>query len=270
MPEHQQQRARAARRGRRCSESVPPSDCGWPVRLWMMLTDQQRPEQRCRRSSTRRRKRLAPVPEPAPGDDVLARAARGRRRRGSASGISLWARTSTRPRKAMTPTNVHEQRRAQAPAVGLVEDREEGRAGEDRDERRGARQPPPLMQKRELLLVARPLVVGVCGCVRHAPVCSQQGTDEMPWERELNAPARNRSPISGIVTAIWRRDPWAMMAEVTRIACSACGYELWSSWTHELDACTRCGAVALDTTTRHVPDTQPAIRRAASPVGTDA
>ncbi len=67
-----------------------------------------------------------------------------------------------------------------------------------------------------------------------------------------------------------RRDPCSMMAEVTRIACSACGYELWSSWTHELDACSRCGAETLDTTTRHVPDKEPATRRTAAPVGTDA
>jgi len=45
-----------------------------------------------------------------------------------------------------------------------------------------------------------------------------------------------------------------MMAEVTRIACSDCGYELWSSWTHELEHCSRCGCLQLETTTRHVPD----------------
>jgi hypothetical protein len=61
-----------------------------------------------------------------------------------------------------------------------------------------------------------------------------------------------------------------MMSEVTRIACSACGYELWSSWTHQLDACSRCGADALETTTRHVPDQEPVSRRHGAPVATDA
>jgi ribosomal protein S27AE len=54
-----------------------------------------------------------------------------------------------------------------------------------------------------------------------------------------------------------------MMAEVTRIACSECGYELWSSWTHELGTCSRCGGKQLDTTTRHVPDKEPPPPRAA-------
>jgi ribosomal protein S27AE len=61
-----------------------------------------------------------------------------------------------------------------------------------------------------------------------------------------------------------------MMAEVTRIACGACGYELWSSWTHELDACSRCGADVLETSTRHVPETAPAPRRQGAPVASDA
>ena len=70
--------------------------------------------------------------------------------------MSLWARTSTKPRKAMTSDEGAQEGPQQRPVVGPVEPREGRRAGQDGDEGRGAAEPAPLARQSGLLRHATP------------------------------------------------------------------------------------------------------------------
>ena len=79
--------------------------------------------------------------------------------------MSLCARTSTKPRKAMTSAEGAQKGPRQRPVVALVEPREGRRTGQDGDERRSAAQPAPLARQSGLLSHAprperRPLPTG--------------------------------------------------------------------------------------------------------------
>ena len=121
----------AERRSRRASE--PPTTS----------TSQNSRRNFVRQYQTRRRATMSSSTSSWPAPYRLAR------------GMSLWARTSTKPRKAMTSDEGAQERPEQRPVVAAVEPREGRRARQHGDEGRGAAQPAPLAGQSGLLATRR-------------------------------------------------------------------------------------------------------------------
>ena len=138
---------------------------------------------------------LAPVPGAAPADRRPPRRARPRRRRSSGVGISLWARTSTAPRKTTISAKAASSDQYQGQPNAADQRGEDDRAREHGDRGRRAPESLPLAGERERMLVdaagpqrgrGLPRGQGATDCTAHTP---EAGSDR----RMFDARARPRS-----------------------------------------------------------------------------
>ena len=111
-------------------------------------------------------------------------------------GISLWAMMSIRPAEGDDRDERDEQRDEQAPLVAHVEHEEQGGAGQHRDDRGCAAQPPPLVGERTACwLIGRS--VGDCSAY---DIRALQGTSagrEIPDQaRRFSRPLCSAPPVA--------------------------------------------------------------------------